>query len=300
MQIKNKIFPYPVINHNKNNSCFNDYDFLIYYETSETQNAYILNNCRFNTDCALLNSLYEQGKISVALIIECSDTMYRKKIDIEKNGKKIELNKIDFTEKVDISMFAYAKENFILTADEIDEDYRGIPFEIDKYDIIGINDGFNIRFIHNEKEDNYVQSIFSIITAPDLENGLYLVDYCNDKKIVISLSKDDYDNYHLIYNNPSYKEVFFNMIIIPVLIGGLYYCKNSSLSDIDEIGNQFNWFRSVCAAYKNLKGEELTIESFNELNIVKFAQEIIGKPFGQALKSLLNVANDIERCDEDE
>ena len=110
MQVKGKIFPYPVINHNKNFSNFAEHDFKIVFETSEDSNAYVLKNCYFETESNLINNLYKEGKIEILLIIECSDTVYRKSFVITKSKQDFKLQKVDFTEKVDISMFAYAKE----------------------------------------------------------------------------------------------------------------------------------------------------------------------------------------------
>lgn len=303
MQVKNKIFPYPVINHNKINSNFTESDFKIVFEKDEDETFYTLKNCHFETESNLINKLFDEGKIDIVLIIECSYTVYRKYFFMDKKGQDIKLLKSDFIEKVDISMFAYAKNDFTLISDEFDEDYRNVDFEIEKYDIIGVNDGFNIRFKHEEVEDNLVQSIFSITPIEDLEDGSYIVDCNMGRKIVISLSINDYKNYRIIYTVPTYKEVFFNMILVPSLIEGLWLCKNVLIDeskDIDDVGNQYLWFRSIQTAYLKLKGTELTIHDFKNSSPVALAQELLGKPLGFALKNLVNETNKTEGDGEDE
>lgn len=136
MQVKNKIFPYPVLNNNKLYSNFPDASFEIVYEADEDEFAYILKNIKFSTDSKLINDLFDNQKIDIKLVIECSDTVFRKAFNISKEPKNIRLLKNDFTEKVDISMFAVAKENFRISSNEFDEDYRDIKFEIEKYDIL--------------------------------------------------------------------------------------------------------------------------------------------------------------------
>lgn len=78
MQVKGKIFPYPVINYNKAFSNYNDNNFQIVFEPAEDEKSYILKNCRFESDSVLINELYSEGKIGIVLIVECSNTVYRK------------------------------------------------------------------------------------------------------------------------------------------------------------------------------------------------------------------------------
>ena len=291
MQIKKKIFPYPILNNNKLYSNFNDKEFNLVFDPVENEYEYILVNARFITDSDLINTLYEEKKIEVVVIIECSNTVMRKSIEVSKIGKNIILPKTDFSEKVDISMFAYAKCNFSVQSDEYETDYQGINFEFEKYDIIAANDGFNIRFKHEEMEDSLIQSIFSIIVNHDLSEGVYIVECDLGKKISISLSKNDYNNYKIIYTVPTYKEVFFNMLLIPSLIEGLALCKNlinDNFKDLEDVGNQYTWFRSIELAYKKLHGNELKLEDFKVMSPVFLAQELLGKPIGMSLKKLVD------------
>lgn len=223
-------------------------------------------------------------------------------LEVSKTAKDIILLKVDFTEKVDISMFAYAKEAFTIQSDEFEEDYKGINFEIEKYDIVGANDGFNVRFRHEESEDNLVQSIFSVVPSDELEPGAYLVECNIGRKITITLSLEDHKNYKIIYTVPTYKEVFFNMILVPALIEGLSLCRailEDESKDMDDVGNQYPWFRSIESAYKKLKGIDLQTQDFKSMSPVFLAQELLGKPLGQALKSLVNETNKISEGRDD-
>ncbi len=304
MQVKNRLFPYPVINHNQILSNFGASDFQLLYESEENDNAYILKNARFLTESNLINKLYDDGKIIISCIVECSHTVYRKRFELSRKGKNIALPKVDFTERVDISMFATATEDFTLSSDEFDEDYAGIDFEIEKYDIIGANDGFNIRFKHEEAEENLAASIFSIIVGHDFEDGAYSVECNTGKKIVVTMSENDYKNYKVIYTVPTYKEVFFNMLLVPALIEGLTQCKaylqEDSSRDLEDVGNQYLWFRSITSAYKRLKGVDLAIDDFKTVSLSFFAQELLGKPLGESLAKLVIETTGVTGGDDNE
>lgn len=298
MQIKDRIFPYPILNHNKSLSNYKDIDFVMNYEQTETDSEYILRNATFTTESKLINDLVEKNLIKIQLIIECSSTVYRKAFKIGKNPKDIHLNKSDFYEKVSFSMYATAIENFTLQFDDVDEDYSNIEFEIEKYDILAANDGFTVSFIRDEAADTFAQSIFSIIVNKELdENVPYTVECNSSKKIQIILSEKQYNSYKLIYNVPKYTEVFFNMLLIPALIESLSLCRmelNQNSCDLDDIGDKFQWFRSIRSSYKKIKGHDLTVEEFKNCSIVSLAQELLGKPFNKALDNLLNENNNTE------
>lgn len=292
MQVKDKIFPYPILNHNRSISNFGESDFVFSFTTEETERYYILKNVKFETDCKLINDLYDEGKIRICCVIECSRTVFRKVFELTKEPKDIKLTKADFLEKTYFSMFAIARENFIFETDDVDNDYAGIEFEIEKYDILAANDGFYVTFIHQEKADNFAQSIFSIVANHDMENGeSYVVECDTGKKITITMSDDEYKNYKVIYAVSTYMEVFFNMLLVPALVEGLSQCKNhldgDSSLDLDDLENKFLWFRSIVSGYKRIYGIDLTVDAFKKISPVKLAQDLLGKPLGSSLKKLV-------------
>lgn len=91
MQVKNRLFPYPVINHNKILSNFGTSDFQLLYDGEETEKAYLMKNARFYTESKLINQLFDEGKIIISCIVECSYTVYRKRFELTREGKTISL-----------------------------------------------------------------------------------------------------------------------------------------------------------------------------------------------------------------
>jgi len=300
MQIKNKTFPYPILNNNKLYSNFKESNFEIKYEIDENKDTYILKDIKFSTNSKLINSLYDNDKISVFLIIECSDTVFREKFKIGKIPSDIKLLKSDFSEKVDVSMFAVAAKDFVFySSDEFDDDYSKIKFEIEKYNIICANDGFNIAFKHDESESNLIKSIFSIIPNEEINDDKFKVD-CEGKKITISLSFDNYEKFKIINNVSTYKEIVFNMLLIPSLIEGLSLCKvafQEKDNDIEEVGNYYVWFRSILSQYKKIYNKDLTPDDFFNVSPVLLAQKLLGEPLSKALE---NIVTDLNKIEEEE
>ena len=298
MQIRNRLFPYPVLNHNADFSNYVGLDFRLIYDEKESDSDYTMENVHFETDSSYLNQKIDEGLIGVACIIECSYTVYRKGFELYKEkGHSITLNKNDFSEKVIISMYAYAKKDFTLSSEEFDEDYRDISFYIEKNDILAANDGYSIFFKHEEEEDNFAHSIFNIIADHQHTESTYTTDYESSKKINIYLSDEEYKNYRIIYSVPSYKEVFFTMFLVNVLSEALAKCietlNSSDNMDLEDLGNRFLWFRSIQNGYVKLTGNELNLDDFKKTSPSELAQQLLGKPLGPALKQLIEERNKV-------
>ena len=100
MQVKGRIFPYPVLNNNSVFSGFEVGGFNLNYEVVEDESTYILKGLTFVTESKTINKLFKDGKIGISLIVECSNTVYRKKFELTEKPKDINLKKVDFAEKV--------------------------------------------------------------------------------------------------------------------------------------------------------------------------------------------------------
>lgn len=305
MQVKNKLFPYPILNRHAINSAYFNKSFDLVYECEKTTNGINLNNIRFETNSDYLLNLFQQGKIGVVCIIECSYTVFRRSYPISNaKGKTIVIRNDDFNGKVEISMFAYAKENIILNSDELLEDYRGIDFVIDKYDLLAVNDGYTVQIVHMENEANLVKSIFCITIDDNLEsNNSYSVTYDSGPKINIYLPREQYEKYNIIFNTDVFKEVFFNMLLVPVLTEAFTTIRKSledEPQDIDDICRKYTWFYSVMNGFKKLSNKDLTKDLFLEFAPTVLAQEILGKPFGTALSNIVSVINENKGDDNNE
>lgn len=294
MLIGNKLFSYPILNSDLSKSTYQNKFFNFAYDDEESDKQYFLRNVRFESDSELINKLYNGGKIKVKCVVECSQSIYRQSFELtNKTGVDICLDKANLTERVIISAFAYATENISITSDEFSDDYQGVVFEIEKYDILAVDDGFSFYARKEEKEDNIVHSIFSIIPDHDLkEEDGYEVNF-EGKKITISLNDRAFTNYKIIYTTPSYMEIFFGMILVHALemaLSAAIKMTKEEDKDIDDVCNKYRWFSSVVKSYLLREGKELTEEELNEYLNEKacvLAQKLLGNPLNKALKNLV-------------
>lgn len=294
MLVGNKLFPYPVLNNDISKSTYQERTFTFSYEEIDSDNDYCLNNVRFDSDSDIFNQLFDEGKIKVRCVIECSQSVFRQSFEISREtGNNISISKSNLTERVVVSAFAYATENFTIKSNEFVEDYQNVDFEIEKYDILAVDDGYSFFARKEEKEDNVVHSIFNIIPDHDLkEEDGYEVNF-KGKKITISMNDKSFANYKIIYTTQAYMEIFFGMILVHALemaLTAAIKMTKEEEKDIDDVCNKYRWFSSIVKSYLLREGKELNEDELNEYSGEKaciLAQKLLGNPLNKALKSMV-------------
>ena len=277
MRIGKKLFPYPTINNSKNASCFQNSNFALIYDDVEDDNNLVLKNAHIELDNQTLIELFEQGKIDATVIVECSSTIFRKSFKISRNPKDIIVPVMNLRDQVVISCFVYATEDFSYISDDFLEDYQGYTFNIEKYDILAIDDGFTTKIEYDESKDKKVSSIFSIIKDEFISNNVMKIEPTS-KKIVIHLPEEQFGCYENMKNNDNYQEIFFSILTIPALISCLQSIQDQMLYGevtLDNIHIDYSWFGSIEYAYKNQFNEDLDENKFKKLNVVELSQQLM-------------------------
>lgn len=288
MRIGKKLFPYPTINNSKNASCFQNSNFALIYDDVEDDNNLVLKNAHIELDNQELLKLFEQGKIDAAVIVECSSTIFRKSFKISRIPADIKIPITNLRDQVVISCFVYATEDFSYKNDDFLEDYQGYTFNIEKYDILAIDDGFTTRIEYDESKDKKVSSIFSIIKDELISNNVMKIEP-TVKKIVIHLPEEQFGCYENMKNNDNYQEIFFSILTIPALISCLQTIQDQMLYNgvtLDDIHLDYSWFSSIEYAYKNQFNENLDENKFKKLNVVELSQQLMNYATVTAISDL--------------
>lgn len=288
MRIGKKLFPYPTINNSKNASCFQNSNFALIYDDVEDDNNLVLKNAHIELDNQTLIELFEQGKIDATVIVECSSTIFRKSFKISRIPKDIIVPVMNLRDQVVISCFVYATEDFSYISDDFLEDYQGYTFNIEKYDILAIDDGFTTKIEYDESKDKKVSSIFSIIKDEFISNNVMKIEPTS-KKIVIHLPEKQFGCYENMKNNDNYQEIFFSILTIPALIACLQSIQDQMLYGevtLDNIHIDYSWFGSIEYAYKNQFNEDLDENKFKKLNVVELSQQLMNYASVTAISDL--------------
>ena len=263
-------------------------NFALIYDDAEDDNNLVLKNAHIELDNQTLIELFEQGKIDATVIVECSSTIFRKSFKISRIPKDIIVPVMNLRDQVVISCFVYATEDFSYISDDFLEDYQGYTFNIEKYDILAIDDGFTTKIEYDESKDKKVSSIFSIIKDEFISNNVMKIEPTS-KKIVIHLPEEQFGCYENMKNNDNYQEIFFSILTIPALISCLQSIQDQMLYGevtLDNIHIDYSWFGSIEYAYKNQFNEDLDENKFKKLNVVELSQQLMNYASVTAISDL--------------
>ncbi len=294
MHIGNRIFPYPVLNRNE---ALSDYaaesTFKLEFEVDENGAPIVKNgevvfkNLHFTLTDATLTELLEQGKLRGAFIVECSASVYRSRFDISAAPYDLHVSAHEINGNVVVSCYLYATEDIAgFKSAGFIADYTGYSFDIDKFDILAVDDGFKFKIELDPTEDDKVASIFTVVKKED--SGDIMSYVYNDKKIIIHLPSAYYDCYDNIKTKRECNNIAFAMLAIPVLSGCLDDI-SSRYESMEEILELYSWFNAVCISYTRKTGNKLTFEDFYNMNKLELAQMVMNSASCNGLKDFDNM-----------
>lgn len=294
MHIGNRIFPYPVLNRNQELS---DYiasaHFCVVFDLNESGAPIIVNgnvcfkNLHYVVDDISLIHYIEAGLIKGAFIVECSASVYRQKFDITNIPQDLFVPAKEINGNVVVSCYLYAAQDITrFRSDSFFPEYADFSFDIDKFDIVAVDDGFKFKIELDPLEDDKVASIF-IIVKQECDKEIMTCEY-NEKRIIINLPTSFYQSYDNIKMRKICNNISFAIIAIPALANCLEDL-SSKYSSIEDILEDITWFRSICSGYKKVTGNDLTNDDFKTMNKLELSQIVLNNATCNGLKDFDNI-----------
>lgn len=285
MELKNRLFPYPILspfNNDYIDSIFNtNFDYEIHDENVFFSYEVDINNdeiCRF----------VEENIAALGFLVECPITSYRELIKASSLKGDFLINSDKISNFLTISVFIVSNEDIDNYHNKMfNSIYSDISFKIQKYGLLGIGDTFKIPIKKDFDEIKSVSSIFSIIPNYDTDIKIVTRDlFSSGKKIIVKLPKEQFDNYKVISKDQRNNPIIHSMIIIPILVEIFTLLKSTKEWDDYEING---WFFSLEKAFekKNLTFNSELLETNDPYFL---AQIILDMPISNGLDMLLNIS----------
>ncbi len=277
MRIGKRLFPYPILNNDRSLSSYKDSSFELVVEIETQSDKLLLKNVHYEMNNHTLETLIFDNKVNVMCVVECSATVFRESFEIDEEGHDKELNIRDFNGRVEVSAFAYAKEDIPEFWDEdFVEEYVDTSFPIAKYDILAVDDGITTRVDFDEERDTKISSIF-LVTKNLSEDAREIDVKPSSRKISITVPESQFNFYEKVKATSHLKNIFFTFLIIPALIHTLEEIKREA-NGFENAEIDYSWFKSVQNAYKEKAGEELDEETFESESAISIAQKVMEYP----------------------
>jgi hypothetical protein len=289
MQINPRAYPHPVLAHWGDDIISSTFQGVV--RAKGAKNAYVF-DAVFKTNNADLLELVKQKKAIYAVHVECTSTRYRNIFKSREEQFSFEIGSGLIDGKVEVC-------SFILASKPI-EKYKNASFHSDYGKaVFRVSNGDTLAVAHDQiieatkKNDplRKVSSIFSVLQNDDEKATSMDIDM-GGPKVVIRLSKPNFDSYLSLRHSAAYHPFLIGSIIVPALVEVLERMRRAALEGGLESFTDFRWFMVVD---RKLREKNIHLaedpESFGDSSL-KVAHELLGQPLTLSLSGLKSMTED--------
>jgi hypothetical protein len=284
MEIRNRLFPYPVL-------CEDTDDYIkggFYVETNLVEQGLndILIQFDMHLDNSGLQSLINTGKAEFVIHMECSNTAFRTVIRTFSNMEQYRI--MNSRVNGDINMLGMIVSREIIghyTNPLLNEDYEGITLNIEKASILAYDNMEPIHIAKNYEELSEKDSIFSVVKETRIDQNerkpvWYKLD--NDR-IKIMVDEEVYASYIRYQGNSTMQPLMMSLLVMPALTYMMEVLRNE---DWENHASDY-WFIKIQKFYK-IHGYDFIddIIQNDDKMISEAVQEMLQLPIGKTLLSI--------------
>lgn len=287
MRIDKRLFPYPVLNKNPTFSQYKSSVFELTFEDEVNDNFYTLKNLICNIQNTAIVDLIISGRARIVLVIECSATMFRKNYTLlPLMPVEIQIPISDLNGKVSIRAYVVATCNISnFYSDDFEDIYKGYTFDIEKNDILAIDDGFDTRIdFKTEQEDEKPTSIFVLVKDKNIKDDTIKISFDMDK-IEIALDESSFNTYIKLRGISNYQSIFISLLGVPSLTHCLESLKSEG-QNVESLCLDYSWFNSFCRSFNQIFNCEFTDDTFRNADLNLIVQKVLNSPLSKSFKDL--------------
>ena len=278
MNIKYKLFPYPVLSYLTDD--FVGSIFKADVTAEHAPNAVTIWN-KLLLDNADILALINDDKAEYACHIECPQTSFREIYKSKLPEMDIQIRESKVNGTINVCTFVIAKTEIKSYRNAgFNPDYEGRGFHIDKGMILAYAEQSNITIDKEPEEFLKIPSIFAIIKkhTKGIEASEINLD---SEKIMLKLCEEEYYAYQKITKRFDYLQASHAILIFPALVFAMDKIKTNGCEQYYE----YRWFRAI-----KKKLREFNIE-LNDKNLAnddsyRLAQLLLNMPISRALAAL--------------
>jgi hypothetical protein len=295
MELKNRIFPYPIYNSidKENDYSSKPFEVSISMEKDIKNGLLKLSISWMVYEKALENEIFE-GRVAFALHIECpSTTFYLLKKTTEKDfSLEIKLNDLNQSVQV-VSMLIATKTVQNFSSPNLEGLFKNQTFYFEEGNILGIGDSYKINIKKDEDKVKQIKSLFEINFHSEDNKRISYSIATDSNKIHIFIPRKDYEFYESASQNPSLKSTLDSLFIVPVLHDLLSRIKLEERIDFEE-----TWVDSIVKAYQRVSSTEITDENRRDINPLIASQVIYNDSLINSFEYVLKVGQERQNGDE--
>ena len=289
MDLRNRLYPYPVLSRHNDDYIMGDFDIDISHKTNRKE---IVFNFETNLTDGYLKRFIDEECATYAVHIECSQTCYRKLISFKETSKIYSIPCDQINDRIQISPYILAKKNIKEYYNpNFNDIYDELYFDIAKGNILAI--GTPVRVIVDKDYDSLknIKSIFCII--PDDRQSDAVLDNISTDLIEIYVPSAQFAVYTKIGKMPYNIPIIHSTLAIPSLIK-IFERLKSGESVWEEYEDR-KWFRAIKEAFKK-KGIDFSRDGISNFDSPGGAQILMDSSILKVFDNMKSV-NDADMED---
>ena len=215
MEIKYKLYPYPVLSSYSDDYKNGSFDATI--DVVRDGYNYRLDFLATLTCQSLLERI-KNGDAKYVYHLECAQTGFRTVIQTDQLSETYTLFSQTVNGKLQICPFVVAVKDLKgYSSSDFHDDYQGEVFDIEAGCVLAVGKMAVLDITKSTDDIANTPSIFSITRNPDTSCHQMLVDM-SQRKIMIKLPWDDFTNYSALQSLPEAQSILNSLTVVPALV----------------------------------------------------------------------------------
>lgn len=285
MEIKYKLYPYPVLSSYSDDYKTGSFDATI--DVVRDGYNYRLDFLATLTCQSLLERI-KNGDAKYVYHLECAQTGFRTVIQTDQLSETYTLFSQTVNGKLQICPFVVAVKDLKgYSSSDFHDDYQGEVFDIEAGCILAVGKMVVLDITKNTDDIANTPSIFSITRNPDTSCHQMLVDM-SQRKIMIKLPWDDFTNYSALQSLPEAQSILNSLTVVPALVYVLGQLRAQSSDERNENNSDTLWYKVLSKTLSTKFDCDIESTQFDALNFMELAQKLVNDPLSDAFKFLVN------------
>jgi hypothetical protein len=295
MELKNRIFPYPIYSSIQEESDYSSKPFEVSINMeNDSKNGLLKLIINWKVHEKALEYEIAEDRVCFALHIECPSTTFYSLIKTRDSSFSIELKLSDLNQTVQIvSMLIASKPIENYGSSNLLGLFQGQSYFFERGNIIGIGDSYKINVKKDVDKFKQIKSLFEINMHSGQNKQIFYHISTDTSKVHIFIPREDYDYYESAGQNPSLKSTLDSLFIVPVLSELLTRIKYDESLNFEDI-----WVEAVLKAYQRVSKSEINVENRSEIEPVVDCQKIYNDPLINSFEYILKVGQERQNGDE--
>jgi hypothetical protein len=295
MELKNRIFPYPIYNSIQEESDYSSKPFEVSISMeNDAKNGLLRLNVFWKVHEKALEYEIAEDRLTFALHIECPATTFYSLTKTRDSTFSIDIKLSDLNQTVQIVTMLIASkpiENY--KSSNLVGLFQNQSYFFEQGNIIGIGDSFKINVKKDVDKVKQIKSLFEINWHSEHNKRISYHISPDSTKVHISIPRKDYEYYESAGQNPSLKATLDSLFIVPVLSDLLSRIKLEELINFED-----TWVDAVVKAYQRVSTIEINDENRRDIDPVVACQMIYNDPLINSFEYILKVGQERQNGDE--